>query len=207
VTQACRPVTEALRVTAAHGPWVLELDGRPALDVYRQAAGGALADDLPRAAASVLAALPAEPEAPLAPGSYRVRNVAGFAEERGAFAVAEPVPRGARLALVQREPETARADLLAMLEGLGAGTSGGTGAGTGAGAAEADAQAAGLALYFDCCARGAGFFGVPGLESAYLTRALGPTPLAGMFGSCELGPIAGRTELLTYTGVLALLDR
>jgi len=197
VTQACRPVTEALRVTAAQGPWVLELDGRPALDVYRQAAGGALADDLPRAAASVLAALPAEPEAPLAPGSYRVRNVAGFAEERGAFAVAEPVARGARLALVQREPETARADLLAMLEGLGAGTSGGMGSGS----------APGLALYFDCCARGAGFFGVPGLESAYLTRALGPTPLAGMFGSCELGPIAGRTELLTYTGVLALLDR
>ena len=61
--------------------------------------------------------------------------------------------------------------------------------------------------YFDCCARGAGFFGVPGLESAYLEQALGGVPLAGMFGSCELGPIAGRAELLTYTGVLALLDR
>jgi len=191
VTQACRPVTPPLRVTAARGPWVLELDGRPALDLYREAAGGPLADDLPRAAASVLAALPADPTAPLLPGSYRVRNVAGFAEDRGAFAVAEPVERGAFLALVQREPETARADLLAMLEGLG----------------EAPAGGAGLALYFDCCARGAGFFGVPGLESAYLQRALGPTPLAGMFGSCELGPVAGRAELLTYTGVLAVLDR
>jgi small ligand-binding sensory domain FIST len=63
-----------------------------------------------------------------------------------------------------------------------------------------------LGLYFDCCARGASFFGIPGLEAAYLQNALGDAPLAGMFGSCEIGPIAGRAELLTYTGVLALLD-
>ncbi len=45
-----------------------------------------------------------------------------------------------------------------------------------------------------------------GLEAAYLESAFGSAPLAGMFGSCEIGPIGGRTELLTYTGVLALLD-
>ena len=190
VTQACRPVTAAMEVTAARGPWVLELDGRPALDVYREAAGGVLAQDLARAAHSVMAALPVDPAAPLPPGGYRVRNVGGFSEEKSAFAVADALSRGDALALVQREPETARDDLLAMLDGLGSGS-----------------EAAGLALYFNCCARGAGFFGVPGLESAYLSRALGETPLAGMFGSCELGPIAGRTELLTYTGVLAVLDR
>jgi small ligand-binding sensory domain FIST len=68
----------------------------------------------------------------------------------------------------------------------------------------------GLGLYFNCCARGAGFFGVAGLEAAYLENALGPLPIVGMFGSCEIGPIGapdnGVTELLTYTGVLALLD-
>ena len=63
-----------------------------------------------------------------------------------------------------------------------------------------------LGLYFDCCARGAALFGVPGLESGYLEQSLGGTPLAGMFGSCEIGPIGGDAELLTYTGVLALLD-
>ena len=188
VTQACRPVTPLLTVTSARGPWIDSLDGRPALDVYREAAGEPLADDLRRAAATVLAALPGEGVEALGPGDYRVRNIAGFSPESGSFAIPETLARGAQLALVQREPETARADLLAMLEGL-------------------DAGSAGLALYFDCCARGAGFFGVPGLESAYLARALGDTPLAGMFGSCELGPIAGRAELLNYTGVLALLDR
>ena len=31
-------------------------------------------------------------------------------------------------------------------------------------------------------------------------------PIAGMLGSCEIGPIGGVPRLLTYTGVLALLD-
>jgi small ligand-binding sensory domain FIST len=188
ITQACRPVTDLLTVTRCQGPWILELDGRPALDVYREAARRPLADDLRRAAAFVLAALPRDPRAPLAPGGYLVRNIAGFATDANAFAIPESFEKGAQIALVHREPETAREDLKAMLAGLGP-------------------ESPGLALYFDCCARGAGFFGVPGLESAYLEQALGGAPLAGMFGSCEIGPIAGRAELLTYTGVLALLDR
>ena len=61
-------------------------------------------------------------------------------------------------------------------------------------------------LYLNCCARGAGFFGMPGLEAAYLERALGTAPVAGMFASFEIGPIGGTTELLSYTGVLVLLE-
>jgi small ligand-binding sensory domain FIST len=188
VTQACRPITPLMKVTRANGPWILELDGRRALDVYREVARQPLADDLRRAASFVLAALPKDPKAPLEPGGYLVRNVAGFAVEEGAFAIPETVAVGDELALVMREPETARDDLKAMLRQV------------------ATPKPPGLALYFDCCARGAGFFGVPGLESAYLSNALANAPLAGMFGSCELGPVGGRLELLTYTGVLALLD-
>lgn len=188
VTQACRPATEPLTVTRASGPWILELDGRPALDVYREAAREPLAADLARAAAFVLAALPRDPAAPLEADGYRVRNVAGFAPDAGAFAIPETVAVGDPIVLVHREPESARADLKALLERL------------------RDARP-GLALYFDCCARGAGFFGVPELETAYIGRAFPGVPLAGMFGSCEIGPIAGRPELLTYTGVLALLER
>ncbi len=188
VTQACRPVTELLTVTRARGHWILELGGRPALDVYREVARGPLAADLRRAAAFVLAALPAEPlRDSLAPGSYLVRQVVGFDENANAFAIPEIVKPGERLALTVREPESAREDLKAMLGDIGP-------------------PPGALALFFDCCARGAGFFGVPGLEAAYLESALGSAPLAGMFGSCEIGPIGTRTELLTYTGVLALVD-
>jgi small ligand-binding sensory domain FIST len=188
VTQACRPVTELLTVTRARGHWVLELDGRPALEVFREVALGPLAADLHRAAAFVLAALPAHPQATtLEPGSYLVRHLVGFEPDENAFALPVALEPGARLAFAHRDPDAARDDLKAML-------------------ARAEGGQPALGLYFNCCARGAGFFGVPGLEAAYLENAFRKTPIAGMFGSCEIGPIGGRPELLTYTGVLALVD-
>ena len=187
VTQACRPVTELLTVTRTEGHWVLELDGRPALDFVREVARGPLADDLRRAAAFIFAALPRDPEAPLRPGGYLVRNLAGFEPARGAFALVDLPAPGQRLALALREPASAREDLKEMLAGL-------------AGRRPA------VGVYFDCCSRGRALFGMEGLEAAYLEDAFGDVPIAGMHGSCELGPIGGTTELLTYTGVLALLD-
>ena len=187
VTQACRPTTGLLRVTRTQGHWIHGLDGRPALDVYREVARGPLAEDLRRAAAFLLVAIPRDEADPLRPGGYVVRHVVGFSEDERAFATPDVVKVGDWIALATREPEAAREDLKAMLEGLGA-------------------APPALGLYFDCCARGSGFFGVPGLEAAYLDRAFGVAPLAGMFGSCEIGPIGATSELLTYTGVLALID-
>jgi small ligand-binding sensory domain FIST len=188
VTQACRPATELLTITKARGHWILELDGRPALDVYREVARGPLAADLRRAAAFLLVGLPLDAGAEgLAPGSYLVRQVIGFETEANAFAIPESVMPGDRIGLVQRDPESAREDLKAMLNGLGG-------------------PPAAFGAYFDCCARGESFFGVSGLEAGYLDGAFGSAPIAGMFGSCEIGPIGPRSELLTYTGVLALLD-
>ena len=89
------------------------------------------------------------------------------------------------IAFVLREPHGAREDLKRMLGALPAGD-------------------AAFGIYLDCCARGAALFDVPGLEAAYLQEALGPLPLVGMLGAYEIGPVRGRSELLTYTGVLAL---
>ena len=133
-------------------------------------------------------ALPADPGAErLEPGSYLVRQVVGFENDANAFAIPLALKPGARLALAHREPEGAREDLKAML-------------------ARAGGAPPALGLYFNCCARGTGLFGVPGLEAAYLERVFGQAPIAGMFGSCEIGPLAGRSELLTHAGVLALID-
>jgi small ligand-binding sensory domain FIST len=187
VTQACRTATGLYTVTRARGNWVLELDGRPALDVYREAAGEPLAEDLRRAAAHLLLALPRDACESLAPGTYLVRNIAGFAPSENAFAIPERLAPGRRIALAHRDPESARDDLKAMLAGLAG-------------------RPAACGLYFDCCARGGGFLGAQDLEAAYLEQALAPAPVLGVYGSCEIGPIAGSTELLTYTGVLALLD-
>jgi small ligand-binding sensory domain FIST len=187
VTQACRPVTEPLRVTRTRGHWILGIEDRPALDVYRDVARGPLADDLRRAAAFLLVALPRDEAALLQPGGYLVRHVVGFDEQQKALAIPDEIKAGDWIAFAQREPDAAREDLKAML-------------------AQVAGKPPGLGLYFNCCARGADFFGFPGLESAYLERAFPDTPIAGLFGSCEIGPIAGAPELLTHTGVLALIE-
>jgi hypothetical protein len=154
---------------ACQGHWILELDGRPALEVYREVAREPLADDLRRAAAFLLVALPLERDGEsLAPGSYLVRHVIGFEPRANAVAIPEAPRVGQRIALAQREPEAAREDLKAMLAGLGGGSPG-------------------FGLYLDCCARAMPFFGVPGLEAAYLARAFEGVPLAGMLGSYEIG--------------------
>lgn len=192
ITQSCLPTTGLMSVTRANGHWVQELDGRPALDVFREVARGPLARDLRRAAAFVMAALPVAGAAAsdrelLEPGGYRVRNIVGFDTESGAIAVAHRLGRGDRMALAVREPEAARADLKRML-------------------ARIAEPAPRLALYFDCVARGSNLFGIEGLEGGYLCSALARSPVLGVLGSFEIGPIGGATELLTYTGVLAALD-
>ena len=187
VTQSCRPVSELMVVTRVEGNWILELDGRPALDVYREVARGPLAADLRRAAAFVLVALPKDAQDPLRPGGYLVRHAVGFAEGRRAFALPEAIGRGGMIAFVLRDASAAREDMKSMLAALGE-------------------RPPAFGLYLDCCARGASLFGIPGLEAAYLDDAFAPKPILGMLGSCEIGPIGGNAELLTYTAVLALID-
>jgi small ligand-binding sensory domain FIST len=187
VAQACVPVTEAWTVTRAEGHWVLELDGRPALDRFQEVAREPLASDPRRALAFLQVALPCRGTTTLEPPAYRVRNVVGLSKERRGFAVAEAVPRGGRLALALRDAARARAELVRMLEALGA-------------------RPALLGLHLGSAARGASLFGIEGLESAYLESALGSTPLVGLHGSAQIAPLGGALELLTYSTVLALLD-
>ena len=44
------------------------------------------------------------------------------------------------------------------------------------------------------------------LGTTALVALLSLASILGMLGSCEIGPIGGTAELLTYTGVLALID-
>lgn len=180
VSHGCRPISEALPVTRADGHWLLELGGRPALDVYREAAGELLAADLRRAGERVVVALPRGRG-----DEFVVRTIAGFAPDRRAFALAEDLRPGTPLRLALRDADLAREDLARALAGV--------------------SLPASAALYLSCSGRGRGLFRHAGLETAVVAHALGATPLAGLFGSFQLGPVAGASELHTYAAVLALL--
>lgn len=187
---ACTQIGPMHRVSAVRGNVIAGLDGRPAYEVFAEAAGP-LADDLKRAEAFVFVGIPLDPKANrLEHGQYLVRNIIGASADHGVIAVAHhPLP-GDMIALVLRSAEGSRDNLKATLEQM-------------------SARARGrpvFGLYFDCVSRGAGLYKIPGHDSAYIRRRLGPVPVGGFFTGFEIGPLGTRTALLQCSGVLVLLS-
>jgi small ligand-binding sensory domain FIST len=187
---ACTQIGPMHRVTEVRDNVVISLDGRPAYEVFAEAAGP-LADDLRRALAFVFLGIPLDdnPER-LARGRFMVRNIVGASEEHGVIAVAHYPQVGDAVGLVLRNAERARDDLKATLEEMRA----------------KSAQAAAFGLYFDCVSRGSGLYNIPGHDAAYIRQSLGPIPIAGFFTGFEIGPLGDATGLLQYSGVLALIS-
>ena len=189
-TIACALIPPAHRVTAARDNIVLELDGRPAYEVFAEAAGP-LAADLRRALTYVFVAIPVyEGVDTIERGQFIVRNIVGASEEHGVIAVAFQPKVGDTIGFVLRDAERSRQDLKATLEDL---------------SAKLESPPA-FGLYFDCVSRGAGLYNIPGHDSAYIRRYLGAVPIAGFFTGFEIGAIAEQTSLLQYSGVLALIS-
>lgn len=191
ITQGCQPIGRPMTVTRAQGNLILEIDDRPAFDVFKDVIGGPLQQDLRRALAFVFVGLPPDPSRKdIRPGHYLVRNIIGVDPQKGILAVAQNVAAGQPILFTFRDGQRAREDLAQMLQRQVASLGG---------------RKPVMGLYFNCCARGTSLYGIPGIDSAYIKQALGDVPLVGMFGNFELGPLADENHLLTYTGVLALV--
>jgi small ligand-binding sensory domain FIST len=189
-TIACGLIGTAHRVTAARDNIILELDGRPAYEVFAEAAGP-LAADLRRALAYVFVAIPVyENATTIERGQFVVRNIVGASEEHGVVAVSFQPKVGDTVGFVLRDAERSRQDLKATLDDLND---------------RLNAPPA-FGLYFNCISRGNGLYNIPGHDSAYIRRALGPVPIAGFFTGFEIGALAEQTSLLQYSGVLALIS-
>lgn len=182
LSQGCAPVGPVHEVSASQGPWILSLDGRPAIDVFKEDIGEVLARNLERIAGFIHVALPI-------PGAdrpdYVVRNLLAVDLRRGIIAVGDQLRSGAPLMFVKRDPTTAQADLRRMLEDLRNRSAGRPIRG---------------ALYHSCVARGPHMFGPDSAELKTIERVLGPVPLAGFFTNGEIF----RDRLYSYSGVLTL---
>lgn len=189
LTQGCTPLGPQHMVTQAWDGVVVSLDGRPALDVFKQDVGELMARDLSRAAGYVHVGLPV-PTSDSVQGSdagdYLVRTLLGIDPRKGWLAVGDRIDIGQRLMFVRRDPNAARADMTRML-------------------ADVRNRLAGrrprAAFYASCIGRGRHMFGTAGAEAAMIQEALGPVPLIGFFAN---GEISG-DRLYGYTGVLTVL--
>ncbi|MGH0035975.1 MAG: FIST C-terminal domain-containing protein [Myxococcota bacterium] len=183
---ACHPLTPPLVVSRSRGHWVLGLDGRTALDVFREAAGGALAKD-PGRAARVLKLALLDDGKPDAAEPRALSNVIGFDARRGAFSVARPVESGRRVMLVQLDADRARAELDRAVGHIAAG------------------PPRDWAVYFGCRGRGEALFGIDGLESGLIERGMAGTPWLGVEADHQFAPGpdgASPLQPSSYAGVL-----
>jgi small ligand-binding sensory domain FIST len=183
VSQGCRPVGVPMIVTRAERNMVYELAGKPALEQLLATAASVSDADraLMRDGLHVGIVLD-ETRATFERGDFLVRGVLGADRDNGAVAVGEAVAVGTTLQFQIRDARSAHDDLRALL-------------------AEAGDHRGALA--FTCNGRGAALFGDPH-HDAQMVAEVSDTRCAGMACAGEIGPVAGRNAVHSFTASVAL---
>ncbi len=181
LTQGCSPVGAAHEITGAQNNIVVELDGRPALDVLREDVGVDAGEDLAQLGGQIFAGLAVSGSDT---GDYVVRNLIGIDPGNRLIAIGDIARKGQRLRFCRRDRDTARADMARMLDSIREGLY----------------TAPRGALYYSCLGRGGALFGEESAELGMIRDALGDVPLVGFFCNGEIS----HDRLYGYTGVLTL---
>jgi small ligand-binding sensory domain FIST len=181
VTQGCLPLGEKHRISGCQGNIASELDGRPALDVFKEDIGEVLAKDLSRVAGYIFAGLPVSGSDT---GDYLVRNLIGIDPEQNLVAVGDILEEDATIMFCKRDADAAREDMVRMLQDLRKRATGEIKGG----------------VYYSCLGRGRNQFGGNSEELKLIHDQLGDFPLVGFFANGEIS----HNRLYGYTGVLTL---
>ena len=181
LTQGCSPIGPKHTVTACQHNVIMSLDGRPALEVFKEDIGETLARDLNRIGGHIFAGLPI-------PGSdtgdYLVRNLVGIDPANQLIAIGDLLKQGSAIMFCRRDTKTANEDMTRMLESIRQGLYSKPRGG----------------IYYTCLGRGASLFGPNSEELKMIRESLGDFPLVGFFCNGEIS----HNRLYGYTGVLTL---
>ncbi|MEC8181139.1 MAG: FIST N-terminal domain-containing protein [Pseudomonadota bacterium] len=182
LSQGCTPLTEPRIATEVQQNILIEIDGRPALDVLMEDIGPELASDLSQCAGVIFAARPV-------PGSdtadYTVRNLVGIDPEQKLVAIGDLLEDGDPIMFCRRDSESAVVDMRRMAGDLKRRIG--------------DKPVRG-GIYISCAARGPNQFAAPEREIDIIRDTLGSFPLTGFFANGEIS----RDRVYAYTGVLTL---
>ena len=182
LSQGCTPLTEPRIATEVQQNILIEIDGRPALDVLMEDIGPELASDLSQCAGVIFAARPV-PASDTA--DYTVRNLVGIDPEQKLVAIGDLLEDGDPIMFCRRDSESAVVDMRRMAGDLKRRIG--------------DKPVRG-GIYISCAARGPNQFAAPEREIDIIRDALGSFPLAGFFANGEIS----RDRVYAYTGVLTL---
>jgi small ligand-binding sensory domain FIST len=181
LTQGCTPLENRHTITRAEGNILAEIDGRPALDVFKEDIGEVLAKDLKRVSGYIFAGLPV---AGSDTGDYLVRNLIGIDPGEKLLAIGDNLEDDVPIMFCRRDGDTARDDMLRMLTDLKK-------------RAKGDIKGG---VYYTCVGRGRNQFGDDSQELKMIHEQLGDFPLVGFFANGEIS----HNRLYGYTGVLTL---
>lgn len=181
LTQGCTPIGPVRRVTNCRGNIAIEIDGRPALEVFREDIGELLARDLRRVSGYIFAAFPVEGADD---GDYMVRNLIGMDTAHELLAFGSPLTEGRSVMFCRRDVKSAETDLRRMVADV---------------RSRAPEPPKG-AIYYSCVGRGPQMFGNPSAELETVREELGDVPLVGFFCNGEIS----HNRLYGYSGVLSL---
>src|SRR3954471_1174176 len=190
VSQGASPVGPELTVTAAEGNVISELEGRPALEVLRDALEALPASERALLGGGLLLGIVVAGGHPDVPqDDFLVRGLLGADPEDGTVAVGALVEDGTVVRLHARDAACADRDLRDALELRRAALGG---------------QAPAGSLVFTCNGRGRGMFGTADHDAAAIEHELGGAPAAGFFAAGEIGPVGGRPWLHGFTATVAV---
>lgn len=118
-------------------------------------------------------------------GDFLIRAVTGADRKTQSILIADEVPVGSTVQFHVRDSTRAGIDLNDSIVELGSG---------------------GMLMFTDF-GRGAAFFGHPHHDAALVDLACQPAALAGMIGTAEIGPVAGRSRLVGFGVVTVEISR
>ncbi len=188
VSQGCRPVGEPFVVTRAEKNVILELRGRPALDVVRDVFATAPAADQALMQHGLhLGRVVNERLASFGPGDFLIRNLMGVVGDN-ALAVGTLIRPGQTVQFHVRDSKSADHEMKQLLsEKI---------------AAMPHAPSGGL--LFTCNGRGSGMFGTPNHDIGVVNAVVQGCQVAGFFAAGEIGPVGERTFIHGFTSSLIL---
>ncbi|MBK9218800.1 MAG: FIST C-terminal domain-containing protein [Uliginosibacterium sp.] len=181
ISQGCAPLPGNRRITQAQDSLIDRIDGRPAVEVFREAAGPELGADLRRAATTLMMGLTEDDQDRRL---YSVRRIVALDLRTQRIAINSNVEKGQHFIFVKRDVANTQQDLVRMLGELKA----------------AYPHPPKNALYVSCASRGSVMFDRDNSELKIIREAFGDIPLAGFFAA---GEIAG-DRYFGYTGTLTL---
>lgn len=189
VSQGCRPIGPALAVTSAHGGYLIEWGGHPALTRCRRIISDLPAEDQALSARGLQMGVAHHPGALGDDASdFVMRSIIGVDPVAGCVTIAADLPVGTLLRLHLRDADSASADLDRAIASV-----------------TAQRQPVG-AFVLTCAGRGRAMFTTSAHDSAAVVNGFATQGVGGLFAAGEIGPVGGANHVHAFTAVLLVVD-